>query len=496
MENNKHIRYCRCGTRLAADNSGSLCSACQRKSAGDVLGAPAVPPEFWMTDEMRDAFASRHMGQIIYAYRTHLFHGKALSQATVARWACISQAQLSRTESGRRLQDLQRLMLWAHTLRIPQRLLWFDLSGPGAVREVSGQGTSGPAGQPEEVNPTDRRDFIAFGGLALAGHAMQTLDHELNMIHITIDRGTTSAERTEHLIAAANDLGVQAVQVAPQALVRPALQALHSIRMLLEERQPTRQQVRLIRASAMVSTVVGEIMFNVGQFGKAREWYKTAEYTATDIGDRYLLDIALAGQAYLPTYSDDPRGVLALIAPRLDSDPRPSPAIAWLWGFKARAHAVLGESSDFERSIGHAQDALARSPQELITAGIFSFLPEKLAFYEATGAVQLNKPETAVTAADRALSLYDPSETTEPTLVRLERASALVRAGEIPEACRVASDALLDPSTYHAVTVRAYARKFDDLIRGIQSPETREWRQVLAETYGRRNRPQRTDDQK
>lgn len=496
MEAGNQIRLCRCGTRLARDNAGLLCSACQRKSAGGrLVTSPAVPPKFWMAARMRDAFASRHMGRIINAYRTHPFHGTPIPQAIVARWAGISQAQLSRIESGPPLHNLQRLMHWAHTLRIPRRLLWFDLGEPDRANDLydSTDGEGGPAVQPEEVSSSRRRDIFALGGLAVAGRVLEMLEDELDMTHMTIDRGTTSEERTAHLAGEAKDLGVQVVQVAPPALIEPALRTLRSIRTLLEERQPTRQQVRLLQASAMVGTVVGEIMFNLGRFGKANEWYKIAEHAAYDAGDRYLLDVALAGQAYLPTYSDNPRGVLALLAPRLDSGPAPSPAVAWLWGFKARAHAALGEPDEFQYSIECAQESLTRSRAELVAPGIFSFLPEKLAFYEATGAVRLNQPSRAISAADRALSLYDPSETTEPTLARLERASGLALAGEVPEASRVATDAILDPNTYHGVTVRAYAWRFDQLVRGIQSHETREWRLVLAEMYGRKIMTSRQD---
>jgi hypothetical protein len=95
-------------------------------------------------------------------------------------------------------------------------------------------------------------------------------------------------------------------------------------------------------------------------------------------------------------------------------------------------------------------------------------------------------------AADHALSLYDLSETTEPTLAKLERASALAEAGEVPEACRIAKTALLDPNTYHGLTVRTYADRFDHLIRAIQSPETREWREVRADIHGQKVRSLQT----
>jgi tetratricopeptide (TPR) repeat protein len=464
-------RHCKCGARLAADQRGPLCSACQRRPAAGVIGPPSVPADFWLTGPMPAALATRHLGTIIRAYRSHPWHGRPVSQATVATWASTDQAQVSRIESGPPVHDLRRLAHWSRTLRIPPRLLWFE--PPSSTDHVT---------DAEEVSPTRRRDVIAFSGLALASPAIDGLERELDLIHLTLDRGTTSEERTTRLERTASDLGVQAVEEAPD-VINPALRAMRTVRGLLEERQPTRQQVRLVRVTAMLSTVVGEILFQTGNFSKAREWYQTAGHAAADIGDRNLMDIALAGQAYLPTYSNDPRGALALLAPRLEANPIPSPAVAWLWGFTARAHAALGDLTAFQRSIQNAHEALARSPAELVGPGIFSRQPANLLFYEATGAVALSQSGPALSAADRAAAHLTHGDT-DRILVRLEMARALAQSGEVPEACRVATDALMQPGFYHDVGVRAYATKFDVMIRGIQSPETREWRQVLAASHG------------
>jgi hypothetical protein len=49
-------RYCRCGARIARDNSGDLCTPCLRRAYNLVLGAPAVPPEFWTSSpQLADA---------------------------------------------------------------------------------------------------------------------------------------------------------------------------------------------------------------------------------------------------------------------------------------------------------------------------------------------------------------------------------------------------------------------------------------------------------
>ena len=303
------------------------------------------------------------------------------------------------------------------------------------------------------------------------------------MIHLTLDRGTASDTRTAHLEQAADELGVQVIKVAPLALLESALTNLRRVRTLLAERQPTSLQMRLVRTSAKLSNIVGEILFNAGGFSQAREWYKTAEHAANDAGDRYLADIALGGLAYLPTYSDDPRGVIALLTPRLDSGPTATPAVSWLWGLRARAHAALDEATDFNRAIENARECLARSSQELIIPGIFSCVPQKLAFYEANGAVLLNEPQRALQAADRALAIYDMSETTEPALVQLDRASALVQSREASEACRLAVTAVTAPATYRSVSVRTRARRFNHLLGSISTPAADDWRDTYRRLF-------------
>jgi tetratricopeptide (TPR) repeat protein len=477
----QQAQHCRCGTRLAADHAGLLCAACQRNASADFAAAPSVPPDFWLTPKMRAAFATRHLGEIIYAYRTHPYHRRSIPQTTIAAWGGVGQANISRLETGAVVHDMQRIAFWVRALRVPPRLLWFELPPAEASDALSGD--DGGVPHAEEVSPTRRRDAITLSGLALAAPALDNLERELDMVHLTLDRGTTSEERITHLERAANDLSVRVVDEDARDCVAPALRTMSAVRTLLEQRQPTRQQIRLVRISAMLSTILGEILFQTGNFAKAREWYLTAGHAASDAGDRYLMDIALVGQAYLPTYSNQPRDVLALVTPRLEQNPRPSPATAWLSGFAARAHATLGDADGFQRSIKRAHDFMDRSRPELVKPGIFSRLPANLLFYEATGAIALRRPGAAIIAADRALAQPMTPGDTDRILIRLERASALAQSGEVPEACRAATAALTQPGIHHDAAVRIYAAKFDTTIRGIQSPETRDWRQLLADTH-------------
>jgi transcriptional regulator with XRE-family HTH domain len=408
-----------------------------------------------------------------------------LSQEVVARWAGISQTQLSRIESGTRVQDLGRLSHWARVLRIPQRLLWFEVAGvPGGGEDLPAV-AGGPAAECDEVSATIRREFVALGGVAAAVPAVAKIDSELDLIHLTLDRGTASEQRVAHLEHAVGDLGVRVRQVPPPAVLATAVGTLRSVRMLLEQRQPTGYQARLVRVSAMLAQVVGDILFTTGALARADDWYMTAGHAAADAGDRYLADIALYGRGFVAMYCGDARGTLALLTPRLEATPTPTPAVASLWGLKARAHVTLAEADDFARSIDHSRDCLARSAPALVRPGIFSFRPSKLAFFESTGLVQLGKAARGIEAADRALSLYEQTENTDRALAGIDRASALATSGEVPEACRAAIAALRGHGTFQGTAVRRYAARFDRLVRVHSLPEVREWRDVRAEVHGR-----------
>jgi tetratricopeptide (TPR) repeat protein len=112
---------------MARDNAGDRCGACARQERSSVGQPLDLPAEFWQHPRMREALESWHFGQVLYAYRTHPDHGRALSQGAVADWLGVTQAQLSRIENGAAPQDLGKLMSWAHSLRIPADLLWFKL---------------------------------------------------------------------------------------------------------------------------------------------------------------------------------------------------------------------------------------------------------------------------------------------------------------------------------------------------------------------------------
>jgi transcriptional regulator with XRE-family HTH domain len=207
----------RCGVRLARDNSDVQCSSCRRSSA---LKAPEVPRDFWNAVPMQHALATRHIGRVVYVYRTHPWHGRQLSQDVVGGWLGLTQPQLSRIESGRAIEDLGRLIRFAIALGIPRELLWFKLpdgdhGGTGSQPVYTLPVIVG--GQPVLL-PIDREAARAQGldalldQLADYDEATQQLDGLPFPVHATPQRNraipvltTTDVAELEHLAAALDD---------------------------------------------------------------------------------------------------------------------------------------------------------------------------------------------------------------------------------------------------------------------------------------------------
>jgi len=121
-----------CGASLSSYAAGELCGTCEQRVQAALARPPDVSPEFWDASPLASAFAHQHMGEVCRAYRHHPFHAPlhgagGIPQATVGHWLGITQAQVSRIENGPPIRNLDTLVWWATTLRIPETHLWFDM---------------------------------------------------------------------------------------------------------------------------------------------------------------------------------------------------------------------------------------------------------------------------------------------------------------------------------------------------------------------------------
>lgn len=105
-----------------------------------------MPAEFWERPAFAEAFAARHFGRVLYAYRYE--HRPVLTQAKIGRLLGVSQAQVSRLErEAQPARDLDKLVEWAQILRIPQKHLWFrlldDRPDPSTIQSPASIGSFG-----------------------------------------------------------------------------------------------------------------------------------------------------------------------------------------------------------------------------------------------------------------------------------------------------------------------------------------------------------------
>ncbi|WP_147268833.1 hypothetical protein [Sphaerisporangium album] len=327
---------------------------------------------------------------------------------------------------------------------------------------------------------TNRREVFQLGATTMALGLAESLWRGPDLFEQALDASNVGEARLHFLESQVDRLAERMEKVPPASLLSETLLCLASVRELLGHRQPTESQRRLVRVGAKLSIVVGVTMFCANQFALARRWYTAATRAADEAGDRYISDLALSSTLLIPTYSGDARGALALVTPRLEQVVGATPAIAWMWGFAALAHASLGDRAAFERAISRSRTTLDRCEPALQQPGALSFQRERQMFYETRGRADLGDLEGTAEVATRALAAYDPTDNADPALVRFAYACALVKAGEVEEACRIATAAIRDPYTCHSHVVVVRAHEFDALLAPSGSV-TADWREALSE---------------
>jgi hypothetical protein len=131
-----------CDAPLARHSPAPLCVRCRQRARDAFVSPPEVPPEFWDSELLTEAFSAQHMGKVCRAYRSHPYHAAlhgrhGIPQTTVAGWLSMTQAQVSRIENGPLIRNLDSLVYWAVTLRIPEARLWFDLPSRSRGEEAA-----------------------------------------------------------------------------------------------------------------------------------------------------------------------------------------------------------------------------------------------------------------------------------------------------------------------------------------------------------------------
>jgi len=462
-------RYCRCGTRLAADNPASLCAACQRATRDKLIAPPVVPVLFWATDELRDSFAAQHMGRVCRAYRHHPFHTavygtNGITQALVGQWLGVSQAQVNRIEKGAAPKNVDTLTHWARVLRIPPDLLWFDLPGhrrakAASVNELFEFGTAGTdtsqltlvSDEWTHAHSNNIAELLREGAeLPITADTVSRLAHEWLVVeppqliearsgrHIggglvaKVERRVAQLRRMDDFVAG-GDL---------HELVE---RELHTTTSLLRDAAYSEAMGRrLLVAIGELCQLAGWVTGDAGNYPIAAHYHSVGIKAAHAAGDTPLAANIISTLAYQVSNVGNPHEAI-LLAQTADTGAKHHATPTTRALFKERvawANAKAGDRRQTERALATVEtDYEHRTPDD-DPEWVYWLTEAEINVMAGRCYVELGAPGKAVPLLSGALVHYDERMTRELALYTSWLAEAQVMLGDVDEAVANATKTL------------------------------------------------------
>jgi hypothetical protein len=466
-------RYCRCGTHLAADNPGRQCARCQRASRDKLITPPRVPPEFWQTEQFRDAFAAQHIGWVARVYRTHPHHHavygpSGISQTLLGQWLGISQPHISRIETEAPIRDLDTLVHWARVLRIPAELLWFKLPGDGSqLTTVEPQSSGVP---PAPTDPSDehtgddperdpvlsapwshrgtvevavvlsggdsrvkRRVFLSMTGPALTAPAHQWLVHEPESLVSGLAGRRVSSGLVGRFSAMVAELRRMDDVAGGGSVLAMAQQAFAWVAGLLDRASYDDRTGRALHVVlAELGQLCGWSAYDAGHHGLAQRYFVAGLRAAHTADDRPLGAHLLAFMANQAACQGQPaEGVTFIETALAGTRGRATPALlAELYIWQALAFATLRDTPACTAAISQARTQVEKLKPDDDPPWLYWLDPAAIAVNAGSCFLQLGQAEQAVAMFHEGFAQLGESFIREHQLHLTQLADALTRPGK------------------------------------------------------------------
>jgi hypothetical protein len=396
-------RYCACGTRLAADHCGNRCTACARQDHQRRAAPPEVPPHFWNTPLLNDAFASQHVGRVGRAYRKHPFHtaryGRdGISQELLGSWLGITQAQVSRIENGPPIRNLDTLAHWVRTLKIPRHKLWFRLPDQQVIPDTAPLSLQIPPAPTNSDTAAAMRAFRAADLKVGGGH-----------LYTAVTRYLTS-------------------EVAPRLL------------------SPTEPADRSIFASAAALTeMAGWMAHDTGREDLADCHLSRATDLARLSNDQQLSAHIMASRSHLARHLHQPTKAIELATTGrhlLRQDHRNPTLAARLMTMEAGGCAAAQQSSEALTLLAQAERMLGQAPTEPMSPWVSAFDEATLAGETARCMRAMGDLSEASHQAQRVVALRGTDRTRSWSFGQLILIDTLIASNQPTDACHLAAKVL------------------------------------------------------
>ncbi len=423
-------RSCRsCGTRLRADNRGSLCSPCERSNRARDDAPEPKNDEFWQRPAVAEALRSRHFGQVLYAYRYE--HRPVITQAVLGRWLGLTQAQVSRLERAERPpSDLDKLAFWAARLHIPEGVLWFKL----------------PPAPPHSVVPRPRPGFGWFGGrlgTVVRAETRPPLDVA------SIREMTDTFRRLDNRFGGGHARNVVGAYLADE--VAPAMR----------ERRTRGSHPEFDAAVAELNQLAGWMAYDMGDTLSGRRHLQRALWLCQNVGDRALSAEMLAGMSHQAAHARN--GVTSVSLARAARDTAAGTGLAALESetavMEAHGLALLRDKRGCVTALREAEDAFTRGDHKDRPAWLGYYDAAYLAAKMAHCLRELGDLRQAERFARKSLEMsagYDRGKLFNTALL----AAILADLREVEEACAVGRAAVGLARRLKSARTRLYLEDF------------------------------------
>ncbi|WP_406176078.1 XRE family transcriptional regulator [Streptomyces sp. NBC_00996] len=481
---------------------------------------------------MREALESWHFGKVLYAYRTHPHHERAISQGVVANWLGLTQAQLSRIENGAAPQDLGKLMSWAHSLKIPASLLWFQLRGshrplaaPATPREegdhqkpeqpaqiqgsallpvvVNGQtvlvpvdasalATSGlgslsalPADSDatstnrEAMSPLHRRTLLSgIAAAALPGLGLEELQRVASALEDS--RRYQGGPVIDYFRSQLDDAKRDDGALGPKKTLPVVLGLLGAIEQHARGVKPKARR-ELLSVGADGAEFAGWLYRDIHQPGQAGFWYDRAMEWAQEADDPAMQGYVLLKKSQMAYDERDALRVLTLAqAARHTRWRLPARAQAEVTQQEALGLAMTGEPLDAVRQkLDEAHSLLTNVPGDDPNPLGAYFTEDTLMLRNAVTYTEAGKPSMAVELFGEAISSGALSRR-DTGFFNARRAAAIALCGEPDEAAQLGRQSAEVAHTMKSErTLRVLSEVLHTLDRWNGRPAVRDFREAL-----------------
>jgi transcriptional regulator with XRE-family HTH domain len=413
----------------------------------------------------------------------HMF-GYPVKQLLATRETDSNQQHGPSDNDRHQYGSLQPLDKWARVLMIPPGSLWFEMPAEAPVPEAGTLAVDLPAesgSEPmfpycvegEDEGIVRRRSFIvsaaALTGMGVSDPVSALRTARRGLHGSFPGHGDADVSEWNQI---AWDYGETYLIIPPGQLLKSLLSDLAGLQeAFLRNPQGTAQR-ELWRASALLSGFVAQTANNLGYVTEARQWWRTARYSAQRSEDAFSVLWVRVREIIHAWHQLPDATVLRLIedAEQFAGCAPAEPVLQLLWA-KARTLAMLGYEAEAENTLVQLRERFAATPasgasRSLLVSGVSRLYDAESFVYS-----RLGNDKKAESALHETSALFKGASTNVRWAAEVEMQSAfcLARKGDVTEGVVHARDVILGlPPSQRTQNFFFDAR---DVLNAIPQPE-------------------------